>query len=41
MNHPRRKRLLKAGIEKSRYAIMINTQTFGESYWTGEEFNHI
>lgn len=38
---PRLNRLIKSGIERSKYAIVINTKTYGESYWTKLERDYI
>jgi hypothetical protein len=41
MDRPRLKRMIKAGILKSRFAVVINTQTFGQTFWTRFEFDLI
>ena len=41
MNRPRLQKMLKAGIHKSLFSIIINTPTFGQSDWTRFEFDHI
>ena len=38
---PRLNRLIKSGIERSKYAIVINTKTYGKSFWTQMEREHI
>lgn len=38
---PRLNRLIRSGIERSKYAIVINTKTYGESYWTQLEQSYL
>lgn len=38
---PRLQRLIKLGIEHSRFAVAINTETFGTTAWTKMELRHI
>ena len=38
---PRLNRLIKSGIDSSKYVIVINTKTYGESYWTKLEKDYI
>ena len=38
---PRLKKLIKSGIEKSKLAVVINTETFAETSWTRLELDHI
>jgi hypothetical protein len=41
VNTPRLKKLIKSGIEKSKLAIVINTETFARTSWTRMELGHI
>jgi hypothetical protein len=38
---PRLNRLIKSGIERSKFAIVIDTRTYGESYWTRLEQDYL
>ncbi len=38
---PRLHSLLRSGIERSKYAIVIDTRTYGKSYWTGLEQRYL
>lgn len=38
---PRLKKLIKSGIEKSKLAVVINTETFARKSWTRMELGHI
>jgi hypothetical protein len=38
---PRLRRLIKMGIEGSRFAVVVNTETFADKGWTRMEFRHI
>jgi len=38
---PRLERLIKLGIEKSKFAIAINTNSYAKKYWTKMELDHI
>jgi len=38
---PRLEKLIKLGIEQSKFAIAINTATYAQKYWTKMEFDHI
>lgn len=38
---PRLHRLIKSGIERSKFAIVIDTKTYGESYWTRLEQGYL
>ena len=41
VNAPRLKKLIKLGIEHCRFAVVINTPTFGRTPWTRTELGHI
>jgi hypothetical protein len=41
VNAPRLKKLIQLGIEKSKLAIVINTETFARTAWTRMELGHI
>ena len=41
VNAPRLKKLIKLGIENSRFAVVINTPTFARTSWTRTELGHI
>ena len=41
VNAPRLKKLIKLGIEKSKLAVVINTETFAKTSWTRIELGHI
>lgn len=41
INAPRLKKLIKFGIEKSKFAVVINTETFATKTWTRIELGHI
>jgi hypothetical protein len=41
VNAPRLKKLLKLGIENSKFAVVINTPTFARTSWTRTELGHI
>jgi hypothetical protein len=41
VNAPRLKTLIKLGIEKSKLAVVINTETFAKTSWTRIELGHI
>ena len=38
---PRLKKMIQSGIEKCKFAVVINTETFAKTEWTEMEFNHI
>ena len=38
---PRLNRLIRSGIERSKYAIVIDTKTYGNSYWTQLEQDYL
>lgn len=41
VNAPRLKKLIKLGIENSKFAVVINTETFARKGWTRTELEHI